>query len=205
MARMHPELRFITMSPGNTAGTEALRDQPALVRIIASRILLPYLAPALRIGHKLDVGAKRLVNAVTDASLQSGVFYASAAKHDHRTGHRPGRDRSRLPRPRDPGPRIRGDPAVRTEGRRDLTLCAPAGTKPVVASRNGCGTYRAPGRRPPAPAVNLSRRPGRPHGSRDITLAGAKDRYARRQTTRRSTSPKPPHEPASHQQVGWSL
>jgi NAD(P)-dependent dehydrogenase (short-subunit alcohol dehydrogenase family) len=79
MARMHPELRFITMSPGNTAGTEALRDQPALVRIIASRILLPYLAPALRIGHKLDVGAERLVNAVTDASLQSGVFYASAA------------------------------------------------------------------------------------------------------------------------------
>ena len=79
MARMHPELRFITMSPGNTAGTEALRDQPALVRIIASRIVLPYLAPALRIGHKLDVGAERLVNAVTDASLRSGVFYASAA------------------------------------------------------------------------------------------------------------------------------
>jgi NAD(P)-dependent dehydrogenase (short-subunit alcohol dehydrogenase family) len=80
MARMHPELRFITMSPGNTAGTEALRDQPALVRIIASRIVLPYLAPALGIGHKLEVGAKRLVNAVTDASLQSGVFYASAAR-----------------------------------------------------------------------------------------------------------------------------
>jgi NAD(P)-dependent dehydrogenase (short-subunit alcohol dehydrogenase family) len=78
MARMHPELRFITMSPGNTAGTDVLRDQPALVRIIASRILLPYLAPALRIGHKLDVGAERLVKAVTDASLQSGVFYASA-------------------------------------------------------------------------------------------------------------------------------
>ena len=79
MARMHPELRFITMSPGNTAGTDALRDQPALLRIIASRIVLPYLAPALRIGHKLDVGAERLVNAVTDASLQSGIFYASAA------------------------------------------------------------------------------------------------------------------------------
>ena len=38
MARMHPELRFITMSPGNTAGTEVLRDQPAPVRIIAGRI-----------------------------------------------------------------------------------------------------------------------------------------------------------------------
>lgn len=80
MARMHPELRSITMSPGNTAGTDVLRDQPAPVRIIASRILLPYVAPALRIGHKLDVGAERFVKAVTDPSLQSGVFYASAAK-----------------------------------------------------------------------------------------------------------------------------
>ncbi len=80
MARMHPELRFITMSPGNTAGTDVLRDQPAPVRIIASRIVLPYVLPALRIGHKLDVGAERFVKAVTDPSLQSGVFYASAAK-----------------------------------------------------------------------------------------------------------------------------
>jgi hypothetical protein len=79
MARRHPQLRFITMSPGNTAGTEALRDQPALLRIIARRLLLPYVAPALGIGHKLEIGAKRLVDAVTDTSLQSGVFYASAA------------------------------------------------------------------------------------------------------------------------------
>jgi hypothetical protein len=34
----------------------------------------------LGIGHKLDVGAKRLLDAVTDASLESGVFYASEAK-----------------------------------------------------------------------------------------------------------------------------
>jgi NAD(P)-dependent dehydrogenase (short-subunit alcohol dehydrogenase family) len=80
MARRHPELRFITMSPGNTAGTEALRDQPAPMRIIASRLVLPYVMPALGIGHKLEVGAGRLVDAVTNASLTSGVFYASAAK-----------------------------------------------------------------------------------------------------------------------------
>ena len=80
MARRHPELRFITMSPGNTAGTEALRDQPAPMRIIASRLVLPYVMPALGIGHKLEVGAKRLVDAVTNASLTSGVFYASGAK-----------------------------------------------------------------------------------------------------------------------------
>jgi NAD(P)-dependent dehydrogenase (short-subunit alcohol dehydrogenase family) len=80
MARRHPELRFITMSPGNTAGTEAMRDQPAPMRIIANRVVLPYVMPALGVGHKLEVGAKRLVDAVTDPSLHSGTFYASAAK-----------------------------------------------------------------------------------------------------------------------------
>jgi hypothetical protein len=35
--------------------------------------------PALGISHKLEVGAKRLVDGVTDPTLSSGVFYASAA------------------------------------------------------------------------------------------------------------------------------
>jgi hypothetical protein len=50
------------------------------MRLIASRLVLPYVMPALGIGHKLEVGAGRLVDAVTNASLTSGVFYASAAK-----------------------------------------------------------------------------------------------------------------------------
>jgi hypothetical protein len=41
--------------------------------------VLPYLAPALGIGHKLEAGAQRLRDAVTDRSLRSGVFYASTA------------------------------------------------------------------------------------------------------------------------------
>jgi hypothetical protein len=49
------------------------------MRIIASRLVLPYVMPALGIGHKLEVGAGRLVDAVTDSTLQSGLFYASAA------------------------------------------------------------------------------------------------------------------------------
>ena len=80
MARRHPEIRFITMSPGSTAGTEVIRDQPALVRAIAGHVILPYVMPALGLGHRLEVGAQRLVDALTDPSMQSGVFYASAAK-----------------------------------------------------------------------------------------------------------------------------
>ena len=35
--------------------------------------------PALGISHGLDVGSKRLIDGVTDPTLSSGVFYASAA------------------------------------------------------------------------------------------------------------------------------
>lgn len=79
LARRYPQLRLLTVSPGNTAGTEALRDLPLPVRVAAQRILMPYVAPALGIGHRLEVGAKRIVDAVVDPSMRSGVFYASAA------------------------------------------------------------------------------------------------------------------------------
>lgn len=74
LARRYPDRRFITVSPGATTGTNAA-DNIALPLRIASK----YVLPALRISHKLEVGAKRLVDGVTDPSLSSGVFYASAA------------------------------------------------------------------------------------------------------------------------------
>ncbi len=74
LARRYPDRRFITMSPGNTTGTQAPKDLALPFRIAAK-----YVMPHLGISHKLDVGAKRLVDAVTDPTLSSGVFYASAA------------------------------------------------------------------------------------------------------------------------------
>ena len=74
LARQHPDRRFITVSPGNTTGTQAASDLPLPMRIGAK-----YIMPTLGLCHKLDVGAKRLVDGVTDPSLSSGVFYASAA------------------------------------------------------------------------------------------------------------------------------
>jgi len=75
LARQHPERRFITMSPGNTTGTQAPHDLKLPLRLAAK-----YVMPALGISHKLEIGAKRLVDGVTDPALSSGVFYASAAK-----------------------------------------------------------------------------------------------------------------------------
>ncbi len=76
--RRHPELRFITMSPGNTAGTEVNRDLPVPARLLV-RHVLPRIAPTLKIGHGLEVGAQRLIDGITDPSLTNGAFYASAA------------------------------------------------------------------------------------------------------------------------------
>ncbi len=74
LARQHPDRRIITVSPGGTTGTQAANDMALPLRIAAN-----YVMPALGITHKLDVGARRLVDGVTDPTLSSGVFYASPA------------------------------------------------------------------------------------------------------------------------------
>jgi len=74
LARRHPDRRFVTVSPGNTTGTGAASGLPLPMRIAAK-----YVMPALGLSHKLDVGAKRLVDGVTDPALTGGAFYASAA------------------------------------------------------------------------------------------------------------------------------
>ncbi len=74
LARHHPDRRFITVSPGNTTGTQAPSDLPLPMRVAAK-----YVMPALGLAHKLDVGAKRLVDGVTDPTMTSGAFYASGA------------------------------------------------------------------------------------------------------------------------------
>jgi NAD(P)-dependent dehydrogenase (short-subunit alcohol dehydrogenase family) len=73
LARKHPDRRFLTVSPGNTTGTGAASSLPLPIRVAAK-----YVMPALGLAHKLDVGAKRLVDGVTDPTLSNGAFYASA-------------------------------------------------------------------------------------------------------------------------------
>jgi nucleoside-diphosphate-sugar epimerase len=74
LARQYPDRRFITVSPGNTTGTQAPNDLALPLRLAAK-----YVMPHLGISHELDAGAKRLVDGVTDPNLLSGTFYASAA------------------------------------------------------------------------------------------------------------------------------
>jgi NAD(P)-dependent dehydrogenase (short-subunit alcohol dehydrogenase family) len=80
LARKHPGVRLLTVSPGNTSGTDALRDMATVPRVVMQRVVMPYVAPMLGLSHPLDVGAKRLADALRGGPLPSGTFYASAAK-----------------------------------------------------------------------------------------------------------------------------
>jgi NAD(P)-dependent dehydrogenase (short-subunit alcohol dehydrogenase family) len=79
LARRHPRLRLLTVSPGNTSGTEVARDFPPVTRAIMKFILAPMVMPLFGIVHDLDKGAQRLVDGLSDATLNSGGFYASRA------------------------------------------------------------------------------------------------------------------------------
>lgn len=79
VARSHPDLRVITMSPGNTSGTEVARDLPLPLRLLLKHILMPVVMPLLGIVQPVEEGAARFVEALDDPALTSGVFYASRA------------------------------------------------------------------------------------------------------------------------------
>jgi len=79
-ARKNPNLRLVTMSPGFTSGTAVMNDLPLGKRLMFKYIMLPIVAPLKGLVHKLEKGAKRFVDGISDDSFKSGIFYASKAK-----------------------------------------------------------------------------------------------------------------------------
>jgi NAD(P)-dependent dehydrogenase (short-subunit alcohol dehydrogenase family) len=79
-ARKNPGLRLITISPGFTSGTAVMNDLPFGKRLMFKYFMLPIVAPLKGLVHKLEKGAKRFVDGISNDSFKSGVFYASKAK-----------------------------------------------------------------------------------------------------------------------------
>ncbi|WP_338395811.1 SDR family NAD(P)-dependent oxidoreductase [Fulvitalea axinellae] len=77
MARKFPHIRFVTMSPGGTRGTEGMNDLPFLKRLMLKHIGMPIFMPLMGLSHSLKAGAKRFVEGIANESFKSGVFYAS--------------------------------------------------------------------------------------------------------------------------------
>jgi NAD(P)-dependent dehydrogenase (short-subunit alcohol dehydrogenase family) len=79
VARKHPDLRLLTVSPGNTKGTDAPKHLPFPLKQLIQYVLFPVVMPLFGIVHDLETGAGRIVRSLGDTSLKSGRFYASAA------------------------------------------------------------------------------------------------------------------------------
>jgi len=77
MARKYPELKFVAMSPGNTAGTQAPDTIAQPMKFMVTCIMMPIVMPLMGVVHKLEVGAKRFVDGISDERYKSGIFYAS--------------------------------------------------------------------------------------------------------------------------------
>jgi len=80
LSRKYPSLRFITISPGSTQGTETASDFPKVFQFIYNKIMMPIILPVMGMSHSLDEGTKRIVDGINDGALKSGVFYASNEK-----------------------------------------------------------------------------------------------------------------------------
>jgi NAD(P)-dependent dehydrogenase (short-subunit alcohol dehydrogenase family) len=79
VARKNPELRLITVSPGNTSGTEASNHLPLPMRLLIQYVMFPVVMPLFGMVHNLETGAGRIVRSLGDTSIKSGGFYASPA------------------------------------------------------------------------------------------------------------------------------
>ena len=77
IARQHPDIRFITMSPGATTGTEGFNTLSPVKQYVMKGMMKVMLW--LGKVHKLEVGAQRYVDGLFNSSYKSGGFYASQA------------------------------------------------------------------------------------------------------------------------------
>lgn len=76
MARQHPHVRFVTMSPGGTTGTNGMDDLPLLKKVFF-KYIGGTLMPIFGMMHNVETGAKRYVDGLLNERFESGHFYAS--------------------------------------------------------------------------------------------------------------------------------
>jgi NAD(P)-dependent dehydrogenase (short-subunit alcohol dehydrogenase family) len=77
MARQHYSIRFVSISPGATSGTNGLSNLPGYQRVIFQAIF--FVMGLFGKSHGVKTGAKRYVDALVDEeTYKSGAFYALA-------------------------------------------------------------------------------------------------------------------------------
>lgn len=78
MARQHPSIRFVTMSPGGTSGTAGTDGMQGILRLFMKVVGIPLMV-AFRLMHNVETGAARYIHALMKEDYKSGVFYGATA------------------------------------------------------------------------------------------------------------------------------
>ena len=73
MARQHPHIRFVTMSPGGTTGTNGMDDLPFLKKVFF-KYIGGSLMPIFGMMDSVETGAKRYVDGLLNEKFESGRF-----------------------------------------------------------------------------------------------------------------------------------
>lgn len=76
-ARKYPQIKFTSISPGNTSGTAGYDHLPAFTKFLFKYLLAPIVMPAMGMIHGIEKGAARYVGALNNPDFKSGEFYAS--------------------------------------------------------------------------------------------------------------------------------
>jgi len=77
LARKNPNIKFVSMSPGATSGTAAADNAAPMIKFMFKYIMMPIVMPLRGMVHKVDKGAARFVDAISNNVYKSGGFYAS--------------------------------------------------------------------------------------------------------------------------------
>ena len=77
LSRQYPKVKFVTMSPGATKGTGVMDDLPAIKRFMFKYFGFSIVMPLMGMVHKVEKGAARFVDGISNAIYKSGTFYAS--------------------------------------------------------------------------------------------------------------------------------
>ena len=77
MARKNTGIKFLTISPGMTSGTDVMNNMPPIARFLVKQ-LAHRVMRFFGLIHSLESGAKRYLAVLQNTSLYNGVFYASA-------------------------------------------------------------------------------------------------------------------------------
>jgi NAD(P)-dependent dehydrogenase (short-subunit alcohol dehydrogenase family) len=83
--RLHNGIRVYAVSPGATANTNAYQHQPAFMRFVMDRVMVPMMRLAGK-AHTLDVAIDRYLAPLSWTSDRSGEFWASKPGMGHAVG-----------------------------------------------------------------------------------------------------------------------